>query len=93
MNCIQRNGDITGYSVRYGVQGDGNTQTESVSRGDTTETIISGLQSSTNYSIELAAVNSAGIGVSSNPVNQLTQGMHVIIIIIVVTNFNSHFVI
>ena len=93
VNCIQRNGDITGYSVRYRVQGDGSTETVSVSGGDTIETIISGLHSSTTYAIEVAAVNSAGIGVYSNPVNQLTQGMHVIIIIIVVTNFNSHFVV
>ena len=78
VNCIQRNGDITGYSVRYGVQGDGSTQTVSVSGGDTTETTISGLDSSTNYTIEVAAVNSAGTGVYSNAVYQLTQGSHTI---------------
>ena len=75
VNCIQRNGDITGYSVRYGIQGDGNTLTMSVSGGGETETIIPGLQSSTNYSIEVAAVNNADIGIYSSPEHQLTQGV------------------
>ena len=65
VDCIHRNGDITGYSVRYGVQGSGSTQTMSVSGGGATQTIISGLESSTNYSIEVAAVNNAGTGVYS----------------------------
>ena len=67
VDCIHRNGDITGYSVRYGVQGSGSTQTETVSGGGATMTIISGLMVSTNYSIEVAAVNSAGTGVDSDP--------------------------
>ena len=65
VDCIHRNGDITGYSVRYGVQGSGSTQTESVSGGATTEATISGLTPSTSYVIDIAAVNSAGIGVYS----------------------------
>ena len=70
MNCIHRNGDITGYSVRYGVQG--STQTESVSGGATTEATISGLEPATNYSIEVAAVNSADTGVYSDPQSVMT---------------------
>ena len=35
---------------------------------------ITGLQSSTTYSIQVAAVNSAGIGDYSDPSNQLTSG-------------------
>ena len=62
VNCIDHNGDITGYSVRYGVQGSGSTQTVSVSGGGATMTTISGLMASTTYSIEVAAVNSAGTG-------------------------------
>ena len=62
VNCIHHNGDITGYSVRYGVQGSGSTQNMSVSGGDTSQTTIPGLNPSTNYSIQVAAVNSAGIG-------------------------------
>ena len=69
VNCIHRNGDITGYSVRYGVQ------TVNVSGGGATQTIISGLTASTEYSIQVAAVNSAGTGVYSNAIMQLTQGI------------------
>ena len=67
VDCIHRNGDITGYSVRYGVQGSGSTQTVSVSGGGATITTISGLTPSTTYSIEVAAVNNAGTGVYSVP--------------------------
>ena len=74
VDCIHRNGDITGYSVRYGVQGSGSTQTESVSGGTTTEATISGLAAGTNYDIEVAAVNSVGTGVYSHPLAALTSG-------------------
>ena len=39
----------------------------SVSGGSVTEATISGLTPSTTYSIEVAAVNSAGTGVYSSP--------------------------
>ena len=68
VDCIHRNGYITGYSVRYGIQ------TKSVSGGGSTQTIIFGLTPSTEYSIEVAAVNSAGTGVYSNAIMQITQG-------------------
>ena len=74
VDCIHHNGDITGYTVRYGVQGNGSTQTVNVSGGEATQTIISGLTPSTNYSIEVAAVNSVGTGVYSNLIFHLTQG-------------------
>ena len=67
VDCIHHNGDITGYSVRYGVQGSGSTQTESVTEGTTTEATISGLTPSTSYEIAIAAENSAGTGVYSEP--------------------------
>ena len=75
VNCNQHNGDITGYSLRYGVQGGGSTHIVGVSGGNTTEITISGLHASTNYSIEVAAVNSVGIGIYSSEVDQLTNGM------------------
>ena len=75
VDCIHRNGDITGYSVRYGVQGSGSTQTMRVSGGSVTEATISGLTASTTYSFEVAAVNSAGTGVYSGPIDQLTLGV------------------
>ena len=61
--------------MQYGVQGSGSTQTISASRGDITETIITELTPSTTYSIEVAAVNSAGTGVNSSAVTRLTLGI------------------
>ena len=69
VDCIHRNGDNTGYSVQYGVQ------TKRVSGGGATQTTISRLTASTEYSIQVAAVNSAGTGVYSNAIMQLTQGI------------------
>ena len=70
VDCIHRNGDITGYSVQYEVLESGSTETVSVidSEGSTTNRLVSGLSSSTNYAIEVAAVNSAGGGVYSDPI-------------------------
>ena len=67
VDCIHRNGDITGYSVRYGVVGSGSTQTMSVSGDSVTKATISSLMLSTTYSIQVAAENSAGTGVYSDP--------------------------
>ena len=75
VDCIHRNGDITGYTVAYGVQGNGNTQTVNISGGEATQTIISELTPSTNYSIEVAAVNSVGTGVYNNLIFHLTRGI------------------
>ena len=62
--CIHRNGDITGYSVQYGVEGSESTQTMTVSGASVN---ITGLVESTTYTIEVAAVNNVGIGVYSEP--------------------------
>ena len=64
VNCIHRNGDITGYSVQY--TGDGSIQTVNVS-GDSSGGMvtISGLSPITMYLVNVAAVNSAGTGVYS----------------------------
>ena len=67
--CIHRNGDITGYSVQY--TGGGSTQTMSA---DTLMVTIRELMSSTEYSIQVAAVNSAGTGVYSTADIQQTSG-------------------
>ena len=81
VDCIHRNGDITGYSVRYGVQGSavGDRTVEMVSGGDTTQTTISGLTSSTTYSIEVAAVTGANaVGMySSSSITTETDGEHI----------------
>ena len=69
VNCIHHNGDITGYSVQYGVE-----QKVHVSGGTTNEFTIPELETATTYKIEVAAVNSAGTGVYSDPVFVLTSG-------------------
>ena len=68
VDCIHQNGDITGYSVRYGEQGSEKLEVKNVSGDVATEVDIAGLASNITYSFEVAAVNSAGIGVYSNPV-------------------------
>ena len=37
MDCIHRNGDITGHIVQYGIQGSGSTVRKSVPGGAATE--------------------------------------------------------
>ena len=69
VNCIHRNGNITGYSVRYGVQGSGDgdmivEMSSGNSRGGMYQNF--GLSTATVYTIEVAAVNSAGTGVYSS---------------------------
>ena len=49
-----------------------------VSGGSVTEATISSLNSSTTYSIQVAAVNSVGIGVYSVPVTAVTDGKYLI---------------
>ena len=80
VDCIHRNGDITGYSVRYGVQGSAEgDRTVVMASGDSSGgmDMISGLTPSTTYTIEVAAVNSAGTGNYSTPRDVLTLGNHI----------------
>ena len=68
--CIHQNGDITGYSVRYGAEAVNVTGNSS---GGTYT--IPDLMPSTNYPIQVAAMNGAGIGTYSAAVDQLTEGI------------------
>ena len=63
--CTHQNGVITGYSVRYGVEGSGSPQTVTATGNGAT---ISDLTPSTNYTVQVAAVNSAGVGDYSVPI-------------------------
>ena len=74
VDCIHHNGDITGYSVQYGIEKSESTQTVSFSGGSVTEATIFGLTPSTLYTIQVAAVNSAGSGVYSSPTTGKTEG-------------------
>ena len=60
--------------MQYRVKGSDSTKDITVT-SSSTEATISGLDSATNYSIEVAAVNIAGIGAYSNPVYVVTKGM------------------
>ena len=73
MDCIHQNGNITGYSVRYWIQRS-NTHTLNVSGGTTTAFTLTGLSNSTTYSIDVAAVNNAGIGKYSDSIMVNTKG-------------------
>ena len=73
VDCSDRNGNITGYSVRYGEVGSAErerTVDEMVS-GDFSGGMhtISGLIGATVYTVEVAAKTSAGSGLYSEPVN------------------------
>ena len=75
IDCSDQNGDITGYTVRYGVEGSESKNNHEVSVVTTTTT-ITGLDSAYKYSIEVAAVNSVGIGVYSHPIIATTKGKY-----------------
>ena len=64
VNCIDRNGNITSYALRYRVQNTTVFQTLVVPK--VYRAVLSNLKSSTSYEIEVAAVNSAGRGVYSS---------------------------
>ena len=71
VNCSHHNGHLTGYSVRYGVQGYPHAQTVNVSRRSAT-TILN-LTFLTTYEIEVAAMNSVGTGVFSPVITATTR--------------------
>ena len=83
VDCIHHNGNITGFSVRYGEHVSVTKQivnvledatTLNVLGGTATEVTIIGLSAATNYSIEVAAVNNAGTGVYSAIIYAFTKG-------------------
>ena len=77
VDCIHRNGNITGYLVYYGIQGSAEEDRPAeMATGDSSGGmhIISGLSPATVYTVQVAAVNSAGTGVHSDPRDQLTLG-------------------
>ena len=71
VNCIEQNGNITGYSVQYWVE---ESKTILIANVPMTEITISGFFCATNYYLKVAAVNSAGTGVYSNATLFTTEG-------------------
>ena len=59
--CLDRNGEITGYTVNVTLSGMV-VATENVNDGSAREATVSGLTSSTQYTVTVAAVNRAGTG-------------------------------
>ena len=80
VDCIHRNGDIIGYSVRYGVVESTSTQTLSVSGSSVTEAVMFDLTFSTEYSIEVAARggrNTIGVYASTTAVTDGKNSVYV----------------
>lgn len=69
VECEERNGAVTGYSVRYGLESSTLRQTANVTSREVT---IDALLIRTAYSFEVAAVNGDGIGVYSSAVTYTT---------------------
>ena len=69
-----RNGDVTGYVIRYTRVGSGVSQIITVngSSAGLLTSVIPGLVAFTNYSVEVAAVNVNGTGPFSDPVTGLS---------------------
>ena len=75
VNCTERNSNITGYVVRYTPPStSGNGSVMVAGRGDAGGMVtIDGLTPSTQYSIQVAAVNSNGsVGVPTAPLSMNT---------------------
>ena len=76
-NCRQWNGEITGYTVRYGEEG--GRQSHRFPSGDSSGGMntLSGLTKQTVYTVVVAARTSAGTGVYSQPQNiETPEGEH-----------------
>ena len=63
--CLHRNGEITGYTVVTTISGEV-VKSVDVDVDDGREATVSGLNPSNQYSVSVAAVNSAGTGPASS---------------------------
>ena len=71
--CLHRNGEITGYTVEATLSGMV-VATENVNDGSARRGTVSGLNPSTQYTVTVAAVNSAGTGPFSGGISITTAG-------------------
>ena len=70
-----RNGDVTGYEIRYTIVGSGVSEMMNVSSGNGNgfrTSVIPGLVAFTNYSVQVAAININGTGPHSDPVYRVS---------------------
>ena len=70
VDCVERNGVITGYSVRYGLFLA--PQEKNITMDENREFSIDRLLIRTKYSFEVAAINGDGVGAYSSVVNVTT---------------------
>ena len=66
--CVQQNGPITGYVVRYYATCGPDRDVQQTKSIVTTGSIIDGLTPNTEYAFQVAAVNTNGTGPFSEPV-------------------------
>ena len=78
VNCIHQNGEITEYLVKYRAEPNGEVLVVNASEKQIT---LPNMMPFTNYSIEVAAVNSAGIGNFSSATMTVTRQSEYTIII------------
>ena len=71
--CMDRNGEITVYTVEVTLSGMV-VATENVNDGSARRGTVSGLTPSTEYTVTVAAVNSAGTGPFSDGISIRTAG-------------------
>ena len=68
MPCVQQNGPITGYAVRYYATCDTGRDVQQNKSVVTTSDFIDGLTPNTEYVFQVAAVNVNGTGPFSEPI-------------------------
>ena len=73
--CRHHNGELTGYSVRYGAVNSDDMLTMNVSGVQVTMTSVFGLESATFYRIQVAAFNKIGTGPFSHFLYFRTPGI------------------
>ena len=73
VTCLGRNGNITGYIVRTMRTGERGTVVEVA--GDVMEATVSGLYMATEYTVQVAAMNSVGTGPYSDPLEITSRCM------------------
>ena len=73
VTCLGRNGDITGYLVHTMRTGKRGTVVEVAS--NVMEVTVSGLYMATEYTVQVAAVNSVGTGPYSDPLEITSRCM------------------
>ena len=80
VECIHRNGLVTGYSINYRVQDSSGSTTALVTVDSPSDggmyTIID-LEPSVTYSVKIAAVNTIGTATIMASLDVLTHGMHI----------------